>query len=183
MCPERPLALLSLSPDLIKHVFKDSIIFRFLPEKLEFQNELAPRESCKKLGSPDVGHPSVQCQPAGSGMHAVGDLDITDVQRVFYFNLPCKDRGGAIYVEFVFGVVKYLDPRFISRESYRVRDTIIQVGKWSLWSKWPGEESFLSFWNGLIEDEPWLVFCDHLFDQVIHCSHAVGWVYHTRTSV
>ena len=56
----------------------------------------------------------------------------------------------------------------VSRESYWVGDTIIQVGKWPLWSKWAGEESFLSFWNGLIEDEPWLVLCEHFFDQVIH---------------
>ena len=89
-------------------------------------------------------------------MHAVGDLDITDIQRVFNLNPPCaEDPGGAIYLEFVFGIVKYLDPRLVSWESYWVRDTIIQVGKWPLWSKWPGEESFLSFWNGLIEDEPY----------------------------
>ena len=100
-------------------------------------------------------------------MHAVGDLDIADIQRVFTLNPLCgEDRGGPIYPEFVFGVVKYLDPRLVSRESYGVRDTLIQVGKWPLWSKWPGEESFLSFWNGLIEDEPWLV--EHFFDQVIH---------------
>ena len=63
------------------------------------------------MGSPDVGHSSFQCQPAGSGMHAVGDLDITDTQRVFTLNPPCgEDRGGAIYLEFVFGVVKYRQP-------------------------------------------------------------------------
>ena len=49
-------------------------------------------------------------------MHAVGDLNITDIQRVFILNPPCgEDRGGAIYLEFVFGVVKYLDPRLVSR--------------------------------------------------------------------
>ena len=59
-------------------------------------------------------------------MHAVGDLDITDVQQVFSFSPPCgEDRGGAIYFEFVFGIVKYLDPRLVSRESYWMRDTII----------------------------------------------------------
>ena len=121
---------------------KDPIIFSFLPEKLDSQDKLrAPWESRQKLGSPDVGHPSVQCQSASSGMHAIGDLDTTDVQRVFSFNPPCReDRGGAIYLEFVFGVVKYFDPRLVSRESYWVRDTIIQVGKFPLWSKWPGEE-------------------------------------------
>ena len=53
-----PLALLSLSPDWIKLVFKDPIIIG-LTEKLESQNIIALWESCKKLGSPDVGHPSV----------------------------------------------------------------------------------------------------------------------------
>ena len=111
-------------------------------------------------------------------MHAVGDLDIIDVQRVFSFNPPCReDRGGPSTSEFVFGIVKYLNPRLVSRESYWVGDTIIQVGKWPLWSKWPGRESFLSFWNGLIEDGPWLVLCEYFFDQVIHCSHGVRWVY------
>ena len=154
--PRWPPVLLSLRPDWIKLVFKDPIIFSFLPEKLEFQNKLhAPWESRQTLGSPDIGHPSVQCQPAGSGMHAVSDLDITDVQSICSFSPPCgEDHGGAIYLKFVFGVVKYLDPRLVSRESYWERDTIIQVGKWPLWSKWPGEESFLSFWNGLIEDGP-----------------------------
>ena len=124
---------------------------------------MPPWESRQKLGSPNVGHPSVQCQPAASGMHAVGDLDTTDVHRVFSFNPPCReDRGDAIYLEFVFGAVKYLDPRFVCRESYWVGDTIIQVGKWPLWWKLRGGgggegESFLSFWNGLIEDGPWLV--------------------------
>ena len=55
---EDPLALLSLSLDWIKLVFKDPIII-FLTEKLESQNKIALWESCKKLGSPDVGHPSV----------------------------------------------------------------------------------------------------------------------------
>ena len=42
-----------------------------------------------------------------------------------------------------------------------------------------GEESFLSFLNGLIEDEPWLVLCEHFFDQVIHSnsSHVLDEVY------
>ena len=53
-----PLALLSLSPDWIKLVFKDPIII-VLTEKLESQNKIALWESCKKLGGPDVGHPSV----------------------------------------------------------------------------------------------------------------------------
>ena len=111
-------------------------------------------------------------------MNAFDDLDVTDVQRVFSFSPQCReDRGGAIYLEFVFGVVKYLDPRLVSRESYWVGDTIIQVGKWPLWSKWPGKESFLSFWNGLIEDEPWLVLCEYFFDQAIYCSHNIRWVY------
>ena len=91
--------------------------------------------------------------------------------------LHVEDRGGAIYLEVVFGVVKYLDPRLVSRESYWVVDTIIQVGKWPLWSKWPGKELFLSFWNGLIEDESWLVVGEYFFDQVTHCSNGVRWVY------
>ena len=53
-----PLALLSLSPDWIKLVFKDPIIIVHT-EKLESQNKIALWESCKKLGSHDVGHPSV----------------------------------------------------------------------------------------------------------------------------
>ena len=53
-----PLTLLSLSPDRIKLVFKDPIIIG-LTEKLESQNKIALWMSCKKLGSPDVGHPSV----------------------------------------------------------------------------------------------------------------------------
>ena len=53
-----PLALLSLSLDWIKLVFKDLIIIG-LTEKLESQNKIALWESCKKLGSPDVGQPSV----------------------------------------------------------------------------------------------------------------------------
>ena len=128
-----------------------------------------------------VGHPSVQRQTAGSGTHAVGDLDIADVERVFSLNPQCgEDRGGAIYLKFVLGVVKYLDPR-PSRESHWMRDMIIEVGKWPLWSKRPGEDRLLSFWNGLIEDETWLVLCEHLFDQVIYRSHAVGWVYYLHS--
>ena len=50
--------VLSLSPDWIKLVFKDPIIIG-LTEKLESQNIIALWERCKKLGSPDVGHPSV----------------------------------------------------------------------------------------------------------------------------
>ena len=97
------------------------------------RNLILPRESRQKLGSPDVGHPSIQCQPAGSGIYAFGDVDIANVQRVFSFNPPCREnRGGAIYLEFIFGVVKYLDPRLVSREPFRVGDTIIQVGKWPL---------------------------------------------------
>ena len=96
-------------------------------------------------------------------MHAVGDLDIADVQGVFSFNPPCReDSGGAIYLEFVFGVVKYLDPRLISRESYWVGDTNIQVGKWPLWSGMGSSRMGL---------------CEYFFDQVIHCSHGARWVY------
>ena len=85
-----PLALLSLSPDWIKLVFKDQIIIG-LTEKLESQNKIALWESCKKLGSPDVGHPSVQGQPSGSGMHAVGDLDVTNVKWVIFFHPPSRE--------------------------------------------------------------------------------------------
>ena len=96
-------------------------------------------------------------------MHAVGDLDITDVQRVFSFNPPCReDRGGTIYLEFVFGVVKYLDPRLVSRESYWVGDTNIQVGKWPLWYGMGSSRMGL---------------CEYFFDQIIHCSHGARWVY------
>ena len=121
---------------------------------------MSPWESRQKLCNPNVGHPSIQCQPVDSGMHAVGDLDITDVQRVFSFNPPCReDSGGAIYLEFVFGV-KYLDPRLVSWESYWVAN--IQVGKWPLWS------GMGSLRMGL---------CGYFFDQVIHCSHGARWVY------
>ena len=53
-----PLALISLSSDWIKLVFKDLIIIG-LTEKLDSQNKIVLWESCKKLGSSDVGHPSV----------------------------------------------------------------------------------------------------------------------------
>ena len=53
-----PLALLSLSLDWIKLVFKNPIII-VLTEKLESQNKIVLWENCKKLGGPDVGHPSV----------------------------------------------------------------------------------------------------------------------------
>ena len=56
--PDDPLALLLLSPDWTKLVFKDLIIIG-LTEKLESQNNIALWASCKKLGSADVGHPSV----------------------------------------------------------------------------------------------------------------------------
>ena len=60
-----PLALLLLSPDWIKLVFKDPVII-VRTKKLESQNKIALWESCKKLGSLDVDPPSVQGQPAGS---------------------------------------------------------------------------------------------------------------------
>ena len=53
-----PLALLSLSSDWIKLVFKAPIIIG-LTQKLESQNIISLWESCKKLDSSDVGHPSV----------------------------------------------------------------------------------------------------------------------------
>ena len=97
-----PLALLSLSPDPIIIVLR---------EKLDSQNKIALWESCKKLGSPDVGHPSVQGQPAGSGMHAVGDLDVTNVKWVlFVHHLNREDCRGAINLKLIFDVVKILDP-------------------------------------------------------------------------
>ena len=82
---------------------------------------MPPWESRQKLCNPNVGRPVPACQL----WHACRrDLDITNVQRVFSFNPPCReDRGGAIDLEFVFGVVKYLDPRLVSRESYWVGDT------------------------------------------------------------
>ena len=79
-----PLAFLSHSPDWIKLVFKDPVII-VLTEKLDSQNTIALWESCKKLGSPDVGHLSVQGKPVGSGMHAVGNLDVTNVKWVIVF--------------------------------------------------------------------------------------------------
>ena len=105
-----PLALLSLSPDWIKLVFKDPIII-VLTKKLESQNKITLWESCQKLGSPDVGHPSVQGQPAGSGMHAVGDLDVTDVKWVIFFHpLSRKDCRGTVNLKLIFDVVINLDP-------------------------------------------------------------------------
>ena len=72
-----PPALLSLSPDWIKLVFKDPIIFSFFRRNLILRRNSMPPGRAARKGSPGVGHPSVQCQPAGSGMHAVGDLYIT----------------------------------------------------------------------------------------------------------
>ena len=107
---DNPKDLLLLSPDWIKFVFKDTIIIG-LTEKLESQNKIALWESYKKLGSPDVGHPSVQGQPAGSGMHAVGDLDVTNVKWVIFFLPPSReDCRGTVNLKLIFGAVKNLDP-------------------------------------------------------------------------
>ena len=54
------------------------------------------------------------------------------------------------------------DPRLVSRESYWVGDTNIQVGKWPLWSGMGSSRMGL---------------CEYFFDQVIHCSHGARWVY------
>ena len=108
LCVPRDLDdLLSFSPDWIKLVFKDTIII-VLTEKLESQNKIALWESCKKLGSPDVGHPSVQGQPAG--MPAVGTFDDTNVKRVIFFHPPNReDCIGTVNFKLIFGVVKNLD--------------------------------------------------------------------------
>ena len=58
---------LSLSPNWNKLVFKDPIIIVFA-EKLEFENKIALWESCKKLGSPELGHPlAISMSPMSSG--------------------------------------------------------------------------------------------------------------------
>ena len=139
-----PPALLSLSPDWIKLVFKDPIIFSFLLEKLEFQNKLLPpgRAARSWVALTSAIRASSANLPALACMQSA----ISTSPMVFSFSLHVEDCGGAIYLEFVFGVVKYLDPWLVSRESYWMRDMIIQVGKWPLWS--------FSFWNGLIEDGP-----------------------------
>ena len=83
----------------------------FSRRNLSLRIKITLWESCKKLDSPDVGHPSFQGQPAGSGMHAVGDLDVTDVEWVIFFHPPSrKDCRGAVNLKLIFGVVKNLDP-------------------------------------------------------------------------
>ena len=70
------------------HIHRTKIvttIFRLTTCGLD--NKIALWEGCKKLGSFDVRHPSVQGQPAGSGMHAVGDLDV-NVKWVIFFLPP-----------------------------------------------------------------------------------------------
>ena len=61
-----------------------------------------------------------------------------------------------------FGVVKNLDP-LVGRKPHWGRDLVIKVGKWPLWSKLPGKAPLLIFWNGMVEDEPWLVLRVYLF--------------------
>ena len=129
--PNDGLSLLSVSPDRAKPGFNDPIVVS-ITEKLESQNEHALWGSCKELRSPIIGHPSVQGQPTSSGMHAIGDLDDTNVKRVISFHSPNGgNRGGAVDLNLIFSVVKKLDP-LVGWKPHWVRDLVIQVGKWPL---------------------------------------------------
>ena len=119
-----------------------------LTEKLEFQNELALWESCKKLGSPVVCYPSIQVHPTGSGMYAVSNLHVTNVKRVLSFHSPSgEDRGGAVNLKLIFGVVTNLDP-LVSWKLHWGRDLVIQV------------DEMLTLWG-------WVR------DQVVHCGYTL----------
>lgn len=76
-----------------------------------------------------VRHASIEGQSAGSSMHAVNNLNITNVTGVFTFHPPGREeRSGAINFNLVFGVVKDLNPLVIW-EPYKVRDLAIKVDK------------------------------------------------------
>ena len=53
-----------------------------MTQELEFQSEFALWDDCEELYCPRVCHAGVQGQSAGSGMHTIDDLNVTDVKRV-----------------------------------------------------------------------------------------------------
>ena len=64
-----------------------------------------------------------------ANMHAVGNLDATNVKWVIFFHSPRrKNCRGAVNLKLIFGVVKTLDP-LVGRKPQWGRDLVIEVDK------------------------------------------------------
>ena len=173
-------ALLSLSPDWIKLVFKDPIIFSFLLEKLDSQEKLhAPPGRVARswvaltsaIRASSASLPPLACMPSAISTPPMSTGSSPSTLHVEKTAAAPSTSNSSLAPLSILTQGSYAG----SLTGWGTRSSRSVNGHCG--RSCGGGESFLSFWNGLIEDGPWLVLCEYFFNQVIHCSHGARWAY------